>query len=115
MIGKGLFTKQNIKKGELVWTIQKENHEFIESLEDAQSKFHDEKSFLRFLEVSVGHSAHPGKVMFAFDQGQYFNHSNMPNCGELVGRNPFNLYALRDIHAGEELTESYSNYIFPTW
>ena len=95
--GKGVFAKQNIKKGEFIasfngkiYTCEPENKlsnkppKYIEEhvIQFARDKYRDSKGVARIL-----------------------NHSCNPNCGI---KNKFKLVSMRNIKKGEELTWDYA-------
>jgi SET domain-containing protein len=99
--GIGLFTAQDIKKGEMVWKLtsifskqftQKEVEEMGKVQQDFMEKY-------AILEPN-------GYWLLDLDNSRFFNHSNNPNIvwakGEMDG------YAAWDIKAGEEITIDYT-------
>jgi hypothetical protein len=55
-----------------------------------------------------------GRLYCDYDDGRFLNHSKAPNvggCGDVLTV----AVALRDIAAGEELTEDYELYDYPDW
>lgn len=117
--GKGIVANEDIKKGELVWDVTTSLHHLFYSVENAKSIVSDVE-YIRVLEVGVGHATIPNQILYLYDDSQYFNHSDCPNCGRLDDNNEnalfsLSLYALRDIDKGEELIENYEKYTFPLW
>ena len=132
--GMGMFTLEDIPAGACVWKC-------IFGGPGANATAFNEascKHFLasaptdavnRFLDVAYGeHHC----VVRTWDDSQFVNHSDTPNCGtpqsHLVERcsteleldasgvcNSQHSYALRDIKAGEQLTEDYREYDHPDW
>lgn len=107
--GKGLFTKEFIPKGTVVWRFNRTTDEILtdkelEALdpkEQERIKFHAYRSHLT------------GLWIICNDGGQYVNHSDTPNLVIVtdLSRSPETLdVADRDIEAGEELFDNYSEY-----
>ena len=112
--GKGVFANQDIRQGALVWDLNSSKHHLFYSVENINDVVGDVE-FIRVLQVGVGHkSAFPNQILYLYDDSQYYNHSDSPNCGPMED-NKLSLYALRDIKKGEELTENYTKYSFPSW
>lgn len=116
--GKGLVARDKIKKGTIVFQLSLSKHHIFSSVENTKAVVGEDK-YDRVLHVAVGHEKFPNKIIYNYDDSQYFNHANNPNCGEVVigscSEENILLHALRDIDEGEELTESYSSYSYPTW
>ena len=118
--GKGLISKQFIKKGTLIYKVTNNNYYVFSSSKQAIETV-GEVVYTRVLETAVGYLNQ--SILYVHDDGQYFNHSDNPNCGftnnadyqSIESTKDVNLYALRDIKIDEELTESYSKYLYPTW
>jgi hypothetical protein len=70
--------------------------------------------YIRVLQVGVGHRSIPNQILYLYDDSQYYNHDDSPNCGQLED-DKLDSYAIRDISKGEELTENYTKYSFPSW
>lgn len=89
--GKGVFTRQPIKQGELVTAFdgQRYNGRFTAWTEDL-----------------LNHTIQYGPSQWRDSKGlaRYLNHSCDPNCGI---RGLFRVVAMRDIAAGEQLTWDY--------
>ncbi len=106
--GLGLFADQFIPKGTTIWNFtegfdQKFNPEQIVAFPQILQDFFSTYSSI---------SKKTGKNILCGDQGNYINHSKDPNinCKYIEGEEEFIAYALRDIEAGEEITENYSEY-----
>ncbi len=110
--GKGLFAKAPIKKGVAVWISKGE--------EPAEEKIYTDAEFKAFQKwcidngkewdaVANGDGTHSVAI---FDRenhpGDYGNHSCDPNTDR-------GLVALRDIEAGEELTNDYAQFSTKDW
>lgn len=115
--GKGIFASMDINKGDLVWCVASSHHHIFSSSLDAKAIMKDE--YKRVLEVAVGHISIPNQILYLYDDSQYFNHSESPNCGPIEDKqNDFtrlSLIAVKDIKIGEEMTENYMKYSFPLW
>ena len=102
--GVGLFTKEDIKKGQVVWTFNKIFDKRITDYDKKELPDHIQ----RFIERS-GFLDKSGWWVLDGGNDLLVNHSNDPNLIE-SGDNPDiseDLIATRDIKAGEELTENY--------
>lgn len=101
--GIGLFTNQNIKKGQLIYTasplldVDITKKEF-DSLDDKEKEevqwwgFFDEPS---------------QKWHVDFDVSKFINHSYEANVTQVSGHDEAYLVAARNIQSGEELTQNY--------
>lgn len=123
-IGKGLFTKQDILMGTLIWSFKQVQDEEIQSgdikgnvrcyrnYEETKARLltlkPDEQKFFMEHVYLFG-----GCVNEILDDGRYWNHSEDPNTG--CGPDPNNTYAIRDIKAGEQLLDDYGTYEYPDW
>ncbi len=100
--GIGLFAKQPIAKGTLIWALDLRFDRLIEwdvyeSLTGPVRAYIDRYTY--------PHRPDPRFVVFEADDARYMNHADHPNCD-------FSkldvAYALRDIAAGEEMTCDYN-------
>lgn len=110
--GKGLFTKVPIKKGDSVWISKGE--------EPYEEKIYTDEEFNAFQKwciengkewdaVANGDGTHTAAISDREKHpGNYGNHSCDPNMDK-------NLIALRDIKAGEELTNNYAQFSTKDW
>ena len=112
--GRGIVAKENIKKDTLIWDLTSSRHHIFSSVDNAKAVVNNYTEYIRVLQVGIGHSSIPNNILYLYDDSQYFNHSESPNCGSMGGKE-LRLFALRDIKKGDELTESYSKYSFPLW
>lgn len=100
--GIGVFAKHDIKKGTVVWEW---NDLFDKEMTVEEfNRFSDEtKEFLRHYTYSPDDRI----LCYNFDNTRFVNHSETPNLFEIsLGVE----IAVRDIKAGEELTEDYRIY-----
>ena len=119
--GLGLFATKPVTRGTLLW-----------KYDEASVKEHDEASFRARLEELSPEEQLPfcehvfcweGKVCEILDDGKFWNHGKGDNqntgdhpdgngdgCGDGLSS-----YALRDIAAGEELTDDYASYDNLPW
>lgn len=98
--GTGLFAAEDIAAGTMVWRpnpiIDREiTAADVAALPDVARDFVQHHTFVD----------EEGKMILSSDSAIYFNHSDEPN----TGTSPAGNVALRDIRAGEELTENYRN------
>ena len=117
--GRGIFTKQNIEKGTLVWNgvYGRNTRRFISEKEVRQwlaemSNDKDREEWLRFPVVF------DGGFELDMDDARFINHNSEPNMGYLSMEDSRS-FALRDIKKGEELFEDYNGYDYtispPEW
>lgn len=97
--GNGLFAKEPIKRGAVVYARQEHSYKVIPR--DIAEKLP------KVVQQTLRHRAtlRENGWNICWDDGQFINHSDNPNlaynhCGDVV--------AARDILAGEELTENYT-------
>lgn len=100
--GTGLFATEFIPKGTLVWKLNSGfdvvlTKEHLLALPPITQDF-----FMHFSHFDKKLNSH----ILCSDHARFFNKSEDPNCG---GDNHDETVALRDIEAGEELTEIYFN------
>ena len=99
--GKGIFTKKNIKEGEIVivyggYVMTSEQHKRLpKSLE--YFSFHIEDNIL----IGI-------RSKKQLSLGEYINHSCNPSCGF---RDQLLLVAIKDIQKGEEITTDYAFFV----
>lgn len=92
--GKGLFAKENIKKGELVF-VRKESKVYTEK-EMIASKIRED----HFMQIGKN------KFIHILPPGCYGNHSCDPNCGIKEDKT----FALKDIKKDEEIIVDYDTF-----
>ena len=114
--GRGLFAVEDIPAGALIW-------KYLPNVNIAE---HDEAALTAKLEAMESDDerqhflthVYPweGKAVEILDDGQYWNHSATPNTGETgTGDEASHTFAIRDIKAGEELTDDYAQYQDLPW
>ena len=100
--GYGLFAKDDIKKGEILWTedsnIKKITLEQFKNLTGKEKEEWDHYSYCV-----------DGFVCIEYDDSRYWNHSFNANSKD----EDITCIASRDIKKGEELTWDYSNCLVP--
>jgi SET domain-containing protein len=130
--GLGIFATESISAGTMTWkAIPGVNLEIFKT--EVELRTHLEKlsfcSAKRLLEIAYGDpSLCVNGIIVPTDDSQYTNHAYLPNCGphESCRGLEFNptwmdssisshVYALRNIAAGEELTEDYRSFHLPFW
>lgn len=113
--GLGLFTKQFIHKGALIWKYQPEvNVRCYRSLEEVRRHLnglmtHEERVF--FMSHVYNYDGLMNEII---DDGKYWNHSETPNTGQGL-EDLDSTYAIKDIDEGEELLDDYGYYEYPEW
>lgn len=100
--GLGVFTKVDIKKGQLIW----EDNKIIDVIIHKEEFAGLPSIAKRFILNHTYKETHNGNSYFILpsDNDKYTNHSTDPNetCN-----GPYQVVAARDIKAGEELTINY--------
>ena len=102
--GIGVFAKNGIAKGTLVWKLDARFDRRI-PVDTYESQTGPVKSYLD--RYSYPDRRDPSFIVFEADDARYMNHDDDPNCDVST---PEETYALRDIAAGEELTCNYNHF-----
>jgi hypothetical protein len=102
--GIGVFAKNSIAKGTLVWKLDARFDRRI-PVDTYESQTGPVKSYLD--RYSYPDRRDPSFIVFEADDARYMNHDDDPNCDVST---PEETYALRDIAAGEELTCNYNHF-----
>lgn len=97
-IGYGVFATKKIPKGTITWARDKFDLEFSPGEVEHMDALHAS------LISKYAYRNHDGNFILCWDFGRYINHSFNSNC--LSTGYDFEL-AIRDIEAGEELTDDY--------
>ena len=97
-IGYGVIAKKLIKKGTITWAMDQLDREYT----PAQIQAMDE--VYRDVLMTYTFRNRKGNHIFCWDHGRYVNHSFRPNC--IATAYNFEI-AIRDIKAGEQLTNDY--------
>ena len=102
--GLGCFTSDSIKKGQLVWTYDKDSDisVLVEKLPDLPPRIRLMLQWYGYGEVIDNVRV----ITLCCDNARFMNHSLSSNIAEHAGDN----YASRDIAAGEELLCNYFDY-----
>ncbi len=114
--GKGLFSKEFIPKGSLIWSynpnvnclIFTNQYDYINHLQTVKCKY----DFIEHTYI-VNNT-----IVYILDNGKYFNHSDSPNCRlGISSQNEccYSTYAREDINPGDELCDDYNTYDDPIW
>jgi hypothetical protein len=125
-MGNGIFAKQDIPIGTLIWKFTRDSRvdpansgEAAEGNVRCYSSYEETKARLQelspeeqkfFMEHVYLYLACANEIL---DDGKYWNHSESPNTG--CGLDVNSTYAIRDIKAGEELLDDYGTYEYPDW
>lgn len=102
--GIGVFAKTHIAKGTLVWKLHPDYDRRI-AVEQYEQETGPVKAYL-------DRYCYPDRrdrnfIVFEADDARYMNHADDPNCD--ISK-PEEMYALRDITPGEELTCDYNHF-----
>jgi hypothetical protein len=96
--GYGLFATRRIPRGTITWTLD----HLDRVITPAEMESHDPR--YRDILMKYSFRNNRGEYIFCWDNGRYINHSFNSNCC----LTPYNFeIAIRDIEAGEELTDDY--------
>ena len=105
--GLGIFADEFIPKGTEIWRFlsgfdQRFTHDQVAAFPPIVQRYLARQASFRESDL----------YLLCADEGNYFNHSDVPNVHsmEKKGEEEMPVYALRDIQAGEELTENYGEY-----
>ncbi len=101
--GVSLFAKRRFKKGEIIWIA--DSADTILPAATYRSFSEQKKQNVN----SLGYLDSKGRFVIPNDNGKYVNHSCSPNCTYLLEYDNISV-AMRDIGAGEEITENYRCY-----
>jgi uncharacterized protein len=105
--GIGVFSKQFIPSGSIVWSFTPGFDLEIEPPEIDRLSPPAREQFLRYSYLDVL----TGKYVLCFDDGRFFNHSDSPNVIDgLTPDTAQSSIAVRDIFPGEELTCDYRTF-----
>jgi len=113
--GYGLFAKDFISQGTLLWRYSTESvreftpREFLLYLDSGLSSHQDK---IRLLRTAYGWG---GKMVVPLDDSIFWNHSRERNCITGGGTSAGDTFALCDIHPDEELLDNYLDYEHPPW
>ena len=102
--GIGVFARNHIAKGTLVWKLDPRFDRIID-VGTYEGESGPVKSYLD--RYSYPDRRDPAYIVFEADDARYMNHDDEPNCDV---SSPEETYALRDIAPGEELTCNYSHF-----
>ncbi|MFT6792932.1 MAG: SET domain-containing protein [Rubritalea sp.] len=117
--GFGLFAKKDIPKDTIWWKSKRSNvlllnHSHYRTLQE--SHVNDTMDNLLNIASFYGYySAKLDSIVICLDNARYVNHSHVPNSGAPSNGDPLSSVSLRDIYAGEEITEDYANYDACPW
>ena len=106
--GIGLFAAQFIPKGTLVWKFKSGFDQKIKKSEIEPLSQSGKEQFLKYAYLSSKND----EYVLCFDDARFFNHSDDPNCVDMVsaGDGEPNDISCRDISEGEELTCDYRSF-----
>ena len=107
--GQGLFAQEDIKKGDIIWEIGKEDiTSKIEIIDCSKLLYYEaNKNFEKVIDILLYSLYRPGKFYYFLDENKFINHNTDPNA---LTKDDFTLVALKDIKTGEEITENYEGY-----
>ncbi len=117
--GLGLFAKTRILKGTIWWRAG-EGDALLITREQYESLVRSEQTpniaaFLETLSIYGYYEEALESLVMCLDNARYCNHSFEPNSGPTPTNEPLCSMALRDIEAGEEILEDYSEYNKCPW
>jgi len=103
-IGFGVVATELIPKGTMVWALDQLDRVFTES--EYRQLVSTDMLHRAAVEKYAYRDRH-GSFIFCWDHGKYVNHSFFANCLGTI--HEFEV-AVRDIHAGEQLTDDYGTF-----
>jgi SET domain-containing protein len=106
--GVGLFSKNDIQKGELIWAF---DFRFILLISDAEIAAMPppmQASVLKYCYRGLGKDRLVGAYYYCADDSKFMNHAADPNTTWLAEGDRY--IAARDIAAGTEITCSYADF-----
>ena len=112
--GLGIFTREFIPKGSLVWTLTDDNHLAFEKTDFIKhiSKITD----IPHKQYTLNHIyVWKNKAILCLDNAELINHSSNPNLCEKSSDEKKGCWAVRDIQPNEELLDAYDKYETPEW
>jgi hypothetical protein len=117
--GFGLFAKKLIPKRAIWWHARPQDVLIITKDQfltlDSSMKNPVMNDFIHNLLTYAYYERDFDVLVFCLDNSKFVNHSFNGNSGISDDENGFCAMALRDIHAGEEITEDYSKYTLCSW
>ena len=97
--GLGLFAKEFISKGSLIWELNPK-FDLVYTKEEFDLLPENAKNSIIF----YGHfQKEEGGYVLCSDDARFFNHSETPNCKSQIGKT----CAIKDINVNEEITDNY--------
>lgn len=102
--GIGVFAKNPIARGALIWRLDTNYDRRIE-VKAYERETGPVKAYLD--RYCYPDRRDPNYIIFDADDARYMNHADEPNCDV---SSPQESYALRDIAAGEEMTCNYNHF-----
>ncbi len=102
--GLGCFTRERIRKGDVVWRFDSRIDLLIPENELKNYPEPIQKFFRMYCYAEFQEGVK--YMVLCADNSRHMNHSDTPNLGEAGEKNELNI-ALRDIEPGEELTVDY--------
>lgn len=109
--GKGVFSIEDIKNGDVVWKFDPSHDKVLSTSEFNELDYATQESFLRvaYLSRITNRWVYPPRG----DPAEFTNHSRENNLSALykesISEEPF-FFANRDISPGEELTNNYTEF-----
>ncbi len=101
--GISLFAKRRFKKGEILWVADNTDNVIpLRSYLKLPKSEQEKLAYYCYLDSNQ-------YIIIPCDNGKYVNHSCTPNCTYLIEFDNMSV-AMRDIEAGEEITENYRCY-----
>ncbi len=112
--GHGIFAKDFIPKGTLLWRYSNES---VREFTAAEFGSYFAGLPTRCAKVNLLRTAYGwgGKMILLLDDSIFWNHSRNQNCITGGGESGNDTHALRDILPGDELLDNYLHYEFYDW
>ena len=107
----GLFTKVKINKGQQISRLESKERIYYDLNQlEVIEKSYDHEVRIKDLLTYGWYDETIDKYIYAIDDDRFINHSSTPNMEETIIDGQLYQVALRDIDAGEELTNDYATF-----
>ena len=117
--GMGLFAKIDIPAGTVWWKARRSQvillnqRQYLTLMSSQLNAVMD--NLLTIASIYGYYSIRLDSIIICLDDARYVNHSDTPNSGAPLNGDPLCSMTLREIRAGEEITENYSCYDYCAW
>lgn len=102
--GIGLFAAEPLKKGTVIWKLQPPLDQFLNDEDLARLSEHAREMMFKYSYLDPVLK----KRVLCGDDARFMNHSDSPNCDDLMDEEGGVTVTARDVAVGEELTCDYA-------